>query len=452
MTSNNRLNYHSDDGKTFNVGGNIQMQPGAKLVQADGRELNTSLGPAISSNTIVIFGDSETAVSTNVTPSNVSNVDYGWFTWLQVFNGHSFKLLNNAGVAGDTSQQLLDRIQTDVLRFNPSWVSVLVGINDIRNGVPLATTISNVKQIYNILLSKGIRVAALSVYPVYTGLGGLTPAITAAITALNIAIKEFCANNPNMVFVNAHASLIDATSTTGVALAGMLRTDNLHTTAKGARAVGQAAHNALSKFITSPSHHVSTWADQFSFDSSSTQFLTNPTFRGTAGLKQGVATGTVADDWVVSFANVDGASSVASVVPRTVAVDGDNIGNNQKVVFVSTGASSVLNVKSLNVGPTLSPGDSFYLEAFVGASDMSAVSYINLDMYFNGSPQALHLAGLFQTLTTFDQTDFVGCIRTPTYKIPPGTVISDSRHQILVGFTGVGGITLTMGRASLVKV
>ena len=36
----------------------------------------------------------------------------------------------NSGISGNTSRQLLERYQRDVLDLNPQWVSICIGIND----------------------------------------------------------------------------------------------------------------------------------------------------------------------------------------------------------------------------------------------------------------------------------------------------------------------------------
>lgn len=37
----------------------------------------------------------------------------------------------NSGISGNTSKQLLERYQRDVLDLNPQWVSICIGINDV---------------------------------------------------------------------------------------------------------------------------------------------------------------------------------------------------------------------------------------------------------------------------------------------------------------------------------
>ena len=39
--------------------------------------------------------------------------------------------ISNAGISGNTSRQLLERYDRDVINLNPDWVSICIGINDV---------------------------------------------------------------------------------------------------------------------------------------------------------------------------------------------------------------------------------------------------------------------------------------------------------------------------------
>lgn len=54
---------------------------------------------------------------------------------------------SHAGVGGDTSAQLLARIQADVIAKAPNWCHIMIGTNDARASVPLATYKANVQAI-----------------------------------------------------------------------------------------------------------------------------------------------------------------------------------------------------------------------------------------------------------------------------------------------------------------
>lgn len=39
--------------------------------------------------------------------------------------------VTNSGVSGNTSRELLERFERDVISLNPDWVSICIGINDV---------------------------------------------------------------------------------------------------------------------------------------------------------------------------------------------------------------------------------------------------------------------------------------------------------------------------------
>ncbi|WP_327149646.1 SGNH/GDSL hydrolase family protein [Nocardia sp. NBC_01329] len=78
------------------------------------------------------------------------------------FGGHRFV---NAGVNGNTSADLLDRLETDVLDCRPDAVIVLVGTNDVRNDVALDTYRDNLTAIVGRITTVGTAHVALMSLP-----------------------------------------------------------------------------------------------------------------------------------------------------------------------------------------------------------------------------------------------------------------------------------------------
>lgn len=50
---------------------------------------------------------------------------------LSAFYPETFLRITNSGVGGNTSRDLLERWERDVLSLNPQWVSICIGINDV---------------------------------------------------------------------------------------------------------------------------------------------------------------------------------------------------------------------------------------------------------------------------------------------------------------------------------
>ncbi|MGW1743365.1 SGNH/GDSL hydrolase family protein [Nocardia sp. NPDC001965] len=71
----------------------------------------------------------------------------------------------NAGVNGNTSADLLDRLDTDVLDCHPDAVIVLVGTNDVRDDVALDTYRNNLTEIVGRIAAAGTTHLALMSLP-----------------------------------------------------------------------------------------------------------------------------------------------------------------------------------------------------------------------------------------------------------------------------------------------
>lgn len=78
----------------------------------------------------------------------------------------------HAGIGGNTSADMLKRINADVIRRKPTWVFFSCGVNDSPNpaadnpGVPLDKYIKNVSTIFDKLDETGAKIVVLSQTPV----------------------------------------------------------------------------------------------------------------------------------------------------------------------------------------------------------------------------------------------------------------------------------------------
>lgn len=79
----------------------------------------------------------------------------------------------HAGIGGNTSADMLKRINADVIRRKPTWVFFSCGVNDSPNpvadnpGVPIDKYIKNVSTIFDKLDKTGAKIVVLSQTPVF---------------------------------------------------------------------------------------------------------------------------------------------------------------------------------------------------------------------------------------------------------------------------------------------
>jgi lysophospholipase L1-like esterase len=131
-------------------------------------------------------------------------------------------LVNNAGIPGNVTAQMLARLNRDVFDYHPDVVFVMGGTNDIAQGYSTAQTISNLRSIIIACQKRKIRVFLLTIPPDgYTGMAG-------KINALNTAIIHL-ANAYKVVYVDVHAALVgsDGTYKAGYGLPDLVHLTNL---------------------------------------------------------------------------------------------------------------------------------------------------------------------------------------------------------------------------------
>lgn len=73
--------------------------------------------------------------------------------------------VTNKGAGGDTTEEMLDRLQDDVLDDSPDYVVVWGGINDVYGSVSAATIQDNLQDIYTDCHNAGIKVIAVNLHP-----------------------------------------------------------------------------------------------------------------------------------------------------------------------------------------------------------------------------------------------------------------------------------------------
>jgi lysophospholipase L1-like esterase len=116
--------------------------------------------------TIVFLGDSITQAGSQ---------PEGYVTLFKLFcgvNGHEVRVIN-AGISGHKSNDMLARLDKDVLAHHPDWVSISCGVNDVwhgERGVPLPDYKKNMTEMVDRCLGSGAKVLLLTATPIYEDL------------------------------------------------------------------------------------------------------------------------------------------------------------------------------------------------------------------------------------------------------------------------------------------
>lgn len=192
----------------------------------------------LAGRSVIFAGDSLTATGDDFDSSDpiIGNSIGGWAT---LTSGGRFFYQDNAGVAGDTSAQLLARLQVDVIDKTPDVCVVMIGTNDARGDTPLSTYAANVTAIVTALRESGIAPVLRLVPPI--GTATIDPPVSeltvkAAVQRYNAWLREFCSTERVPLDPSTYTSMVDPV--TGNILAAYDSGDQIHFNPAGNKAAG----------------------------------------------------------------------------------------------------------------------------------------------------------------------------------------------------------------------
>lgn len=109
----------------------------------------------------------------------------------------------NRGIAYDTTEDMLLRLD-EVIERKPRIVAVMVGINDLRFGVPVDLVATRIEKILTKLQAANVQPVMQSTLLTAEQLG--EPTTNVAITSLNRTLSQWCTSQ-DIPFLNLNASL-----------------------------------------------------------------------------------------------------------------------------------------------------------------------------------------------------------------------------------------------------
>jgi len=186
--------------------------------------------------TIVFLGDSITQAGTSTE---------GYITLFKLacdVTGHEVKVIN-AGISGHKSNDMLARLQKDVIGRKPDWVSISCGVNDVwhgERGVPLPDYKRNMTQIADRCLAAGIEVLLLTATPIYENPNSKE---NGKLAAYNEFLRQLAKENKvvlcdlNKAFLSVYAMKRGDKN--------LLTTDGVHMKPRGNRVMAREIFRAL---------------------------------------------------------------------------------------------------------------------------------------------------------------------------------------------------------------
>ena len=152
------------------------------------------IGKNLTPNKIVLMGDSITESWSNYSP--------------EFFSEHGF--LINKGISGETTPQMLDRFEADVLSLKPEGVIILAGINDIAQNtgyISVSEIFDNIVFMANLAKKNSIRPVLCSVLPVNELIWRPEIKPAGLVIELNQKIKNYCKES-NIVYLDYFFSMV----------------------------------------------------------------------------------------------------------------------------------------------------------------------------------------------------------------------------------------------------
>jgi lysophospholipase L1-like esterase len=281
--------------------------------------------------------------------------------WMIGANGAPLQFIANAGVSGNTIQDVINRIDNTYTEGSSSrglggltlgWVICRIGTNDLRAGLATATYLSRLATLHTRLAAHATRVIYLAVPPLDTASNE---------AAYNAGIAAFCAANASTAsFIDDCINLRDGSRNQ---IAALFNVDGIHFNNAGTMQGGLNGAVGFAALLTSLGY---SYVSPLSTDAADVypaqpQWLRNPTITGTAGTKGAGITGTVASFWDITPSGVG--TGVASIVAADV---GDANATPWQRIVINTGAfPGAMQIKSVVNGRSITATDPSELEIVI---------------------------------------------------------------------------------------
>jgi lysophospholipase L1-like esterase len=187
-------------------------------------------------DTIVFLGDSIT---------QAGSATEGYITLFKLacdVTGHEIKPIN-AGIGGHKSNDMLARLQRDVIDRHPTWVSISCGVNDVwhgERGVPLDAYKENMAKIVDQCQAAGIKILLLTATPIYEN---PESSENQKLAAYNEFLRNL-AKEKKALLCDLSKAFLDVYSRKTVET-NLLTTDGVHMNPKGNRLMAREIFRAL---------------------------------------------------------------------------------------------------------------------------------------------------------------------------------------------------------------
>ena len=119
----------------------------------------------------------------------------------------------NSGIAGNTTEDILDEMQERVYQYNPSKIFLLIGTNDIEDGVEEEDIIHNIEEILQDIHENRpyAELYLEAIYPVDEDRSGSGDRTNEVIVSINEELEKYC-KDYDITFIDTYDLLLDSDS------------------------------------------------------------------------------------------------------------------------------------------------------------------------------------------------------------------------------------------------
>ncbi|WP_156173858.1 SGNH/GDSL hydrolase family protein [Cupriavidus basilensis] len=398
-------------------------------------------GYAGSTLNVVLFGDSRTANANLTVGVNGGSTDADWFGYANAIAGLPATLVLNAGVPGDTTTGMKNRVDALITSLGSSVNAAVVW--GLTNDIPttdamLTAALANLEYIYSAFAAANIYVFAFSETP--DNLYGTTTAILKQ--KFRQCLSTRWNGRTDGEFIDIFPAIINPTNANGAPLITDTA-DNLHINVSGAYKIGKVLGPALARRASGFKYpFCNSVIDTKESQPLSTNFCRNPLMTGTDGVLGAGHTGTVPHLW---------STGGASVAAMSIAARPDGMGNDMVAAVTFSSASDTFQAFMSSLGVfTIAAGDRFVLEGDINISSPVNLSVVEAVLSFvgGGGPSvSVWKKALGGNLPETCNLKFRSSILT----LPAGTYTGGS-ITFTARCTGAGSATIKIGTIAARKI
>lgn len=368
-------------------------------------------------------------------PTGISNETNGEITWARLTNpvfwwhvvydagrgyadARSFYGMNT-GFGGELTAECLTRVP-EMISKRPNLVYLAIGTNDIAQVVePVSydTIVANIEEICSQLVEAGIIVILATVHPRSTATWGADTTARNKYNRVNSWIRRVAARMDGVYIHDAAKYLTNLSSADGEPITGVLKSDDIHLTPKGAYLSGVKLGELIGKIFPGPILGNSGAADDAydAADNPDGNLLTGRRMLGTGGTVGAGVTGSVATGW--TLARTTG-STVTCVASKETDPD---LGDVQVMTFTLPGGGASNDVFMLTGAATTGPVENDWVQGGCHIDVGATPNLVSCEILMRNAIATGHAAYAFRQDNysyPFPEVDFAGPIITEPFPVP----------------------------------